>query len=259
MPGDGNSFSDGASWFGKNLTISILNGTVPESLLDDKVIRIMAAYYKLGQNVSYPAPNFNSFNMQQYGYLYNSDSDFTQLNQYVDVRGQHASIAQQVSRDSIVLLKNTKDALPLNNTRWLNIIGEDAGPSKYGPNGISDRGGDNGTLGIGWGSGTANYPYLITPLEAISARAISEGSLVYSVTDNYAYSQINSTVNLPYSTSLVFINSDSGEGYISVDSNEGDRNNLTSWNGGDKLVETVAANCNNTIVVSMLSPFTAVS
>lgn len=40
-----------------------------------------------------------------------------------------------------------------------------------GPNGFSDRGGDDGILAMGWGSGTANFPYLISPLEAIQARA----------------------------------------------------------------------------------------
>jgi beta-glucosidase len=45
------------------------------------------------------------------------------------------------------------------------------------------------------------------------------------------------------------VNSDSGEGYIVVDGNEGDRNNLTLWRNGDTLIQNVSANCNNTIVV----------
>ena len=51
------------------------------------------------------------------------------------------------------------------------------------------------------------------------------------------------------SAALVFINSDSGEGYITVDGNEGDRKNLTAWHGGDALVLAVAVENNNTIVV----------
>lgn len=51
------------------------------------------------------------------------------------------------------------------------------------------------------------------------------------------------------SAALVFLNSDSGEGYITVDGNEGDRRNLTAWHGGDNLVNAVAAQNNNTIVV----------
>lgn len=45
------------------------------------------------------------------------------------------------------------------------------------------------------------------------------------------------------STPLTFIR------YITVDGNEGDRNNLTAWHGGDDLVLAVAANNSNTVVV----------
>ncbi|KAG6891972.1 hypothetical protein C0992_002498, partial [Termitomyces sp. T32_za158] len=51
------------------------------------------------------------------------------------------------------------------------------------------------------------------------------------------------------SAAIVFINSDSGEEYITVDGNEGDRKNLTAWHGGDELVKAVAAQNKNTIVV----------
>ena len=73
------------------------------------------------------------------------------------------------------------------------------------------------------------------------------------------------------SAALVFIVSDSGEDYITVDGNDGDRyvmlslkwglildrlsyliflrKNLTAWHGGDALVLAVAAQNNNTIVI----------
>ena len=41
-------------------------------------------------------------------------------------------------------------------------------------------------------------------------------------------------------TAIVFVNADSGEGYISVDGNEGDRKNLTLWKNGDDLVKRVS-------------------
>lgn len=47
----------------------------------------------------------------------------------------------------------------------------------------------------------------------------------------------------------MFVNADSGEGYLHPDGNEGDRNNLTLWQSGDDLIKTVSALCNNTIVV----------
>lgn len=101
---------------------------------------------------------------------------------------------------------------------------------------------------MGWGSGTANFPYLITPLEAIKARALQDRTVVQSVLDDYAYATINATARLA-TVSLVFVNANSGEGYISIDGNEGDRSNLTLWHDGETLIANVAANCNNTVVV----------
>jgi len=48
---------------------------------------------------------------------------------------------------------------------------------------------------------------------------------------------------------FVFITSNSGEGYITVEGNAGDRNNLQAWHNGDALVARVAAANSNTIVV----------
>lgn len=101
---------------------------------------------------------------------------------------------------------------------------------------------------MGWGSGTANFPYLITPLEAIKARALQDRTVVQSVLDDYAYATINATARLA-SVSLVFVNANSGEYYISVDGNDGDRSNLTLWHDGETLIANVAAHCNNTVVI----------
>jgi beta-glucosidase len=72
--------------------------------------------------------------------------------------------------------------------------------------------------------------------------------VIQSVVDNWAYSQITALAKQS-TVSLVFVNADSGEGYITVDGNAGDRNNLTFWQDGDQLIKTVAAQSNNTIVV----------
>ena len=48
---------------------------------------------------------------------------------------------------------------------------------------------------------------------------------------------------------MVFINADSGKGYITVDGNAGDQKNLTAWHSGDALVLAVATQSNNTMVV----------
>ena len=102
---------------------------------------------------------------------------------------------------------------------------------------------------MGWGSGTANFPYLVTPEQAIQNYVLTQTrGEVFAILDNYATSQIASLA-AQASVAIVFVNADSGEGYISVDGNEGDRNNLTVWKGGDGLIKNVSAICNNTIVV----------
>lgn len=51
------------------------------------------------------------------------------------------------------------------------------------------------------------------------------------------------------SDAKTWLSADSGEGFISVDFNEGDRKNLTLWHGGETLIKTVASWCNNTMVI----------
>jgi beta-glucosidase len=101
---------------------------------------------------------------------------------------------------------------------------------------------------VGWGSGTTNFPYLITPLEALQERAREDGTVVQWVLDDFNYNLIESTA-VQADVCFAFIKSDSGEGYLAVDGNQGDRNNLSAWFNGDQLVTTVADNCPKTIVV----------
>ena len=73
----------------------------------------------------------------------------------------HYSLIRTIGAASTVLLKNTNGALPLKAPKSLAIIGNDAADNPNGPNSFSDRGGDVGILALGWGSGTADFPYLI--------------------------------------------------------------------------------------------------
>ncbi|KAK8210306.1 beta-glucosidase [Zalaria obscura] len=217
---------------------------------DDMATRIMASFFFLGQDQNFPELNFAQGDLATYGDLYPHDMvDFTQINQHVDVRDAHAQIIRELGANSIVMVKNVNDTLPLKAPKQLAIIGEDAGPSLFGPNGCPDRGCDNGTLAMGWGSGSTNFPYLVDPLSAIQTRALQDRTVVQYVLDNYDTSLIDSVVSQA-TTCLVFINCDSGEGYIEVGGNYGDRNNLTVWMRGDDLVNEVAGNCSNTIVIA---------
>ncbi|BFZ64033.1 hypothetical protein YB2330_005171 [Saitoella coloradoensis] len=256
MPGD-QAFGDGLSFWGGNLTEAVVNGSVPMWRMDDMVTRILAAWYFMGQDDDYPETNFNAWTLATQGYEFPpTKQGWEKVNEHVNVMADHYKVIRQIGAEANVLLKNVNCTLPFNSSNPLahiGIFGSDAGPGMYGPNACSDRGCDNGTLAMGWGSGSDNFPYLITPLEAIQERAVQDGTVVQWVIDDYAYSQINSTIaqvqDAPSGACLVFANADSGEGYISVDGNEGDRNNLTLWHAGDKLIQTVADQCENTIVV----------
>ena len=149
------------------------------------------------------------------------------MNFHIDVRGDYASLIRNIAARATVPLKNLNNALPLSKPKFVAVIGEDAGPNMDGPNGCSDRGCDNSTLGMAWGSGTANFPYLVTPDYALQAQAIADVTRYESVLDNYATSQIKALVSQGGATTIVFVNADSGEGFIDVDGNQGDRKNLT--------------------------------
>ncbi|CAO1599979.1 MAG: hypothetical protein LQ349_001251 [Xanthoria aureola] len=249
MPGD-TLFDTGKSYWGANLTVAILNGTIPEWRLDDMAVRIIAAWYYVGRDQSQVPINFDSWTIDTFGNQhYYAEEGYTLINEHVDVRAEHSTLIRQIGSASTVLLKNNNSALPLTGReRFTAVFGNDAGGNQYGPNGCPDRGCDNGTLAMAWGSGTANFPYLVTPETAIQNEVLGNNGVFQSITDNFADTQIQSLASQA-SVAIVFVNADSGEGFINVDGNEGDRNNLTFWQGGDVLVQNVSALCNNTIVV----------
>ena len=256
FPGDV-GFDSSTSFWGTNLTIAVLNGTIPQWRLDDMAVRIVAAWYYVDRedNQVENAPTFSSWTQDTSGYQhFFAQEGFTEtLNYHIDVQEEHYLGIREVAAKGTVLLKNKNNALPLTGKEKLTtVFGSDSAENQYGPNGCPDRGCNNGTLAMGWGSGTANFPYLITPLEAIKAEVRSHRGNIESVIDDYAYPQIAALARRAGEVDgvcLVFVNSDSGEGYITVDGNEGDRNNLTLWHNGDVLIQNVTSQCNNTVVV----------
>jgi beta-glucosidase len=129
------------------------------------------------------------------------------------------------------------------------IIGEDPGANDWGPNGCRDKGCNRGTLASQWGSGSWLLPYLITPEQAITDYIVANtSSAVASITNNHADCQIEVLASQA-NVAILFVNANSGEGYLTVDGNWGDRNNLTLWGGGNELIEKVASICNNPIVI----------
>ncbi|RDB28467.1 putative beta-glucosidase L [Hypsizygus marmoreus] len=243
MPGD-ISFGSGTTYFGQALVKAVQSGTVLQSRVDDMALRILAAWYLLKQDSGFPAVNFNAWNLN------------APINTHVNVQGSHKDLIRQIGAASTVLLKNVNNILPLSTPKSIGIIGNGAGPSSRGPNGYSDRGGNDGILAMGWGSGTADFPYLITPIDAITAKAKAAGTTVSS---SLSDTDLNAAANVASGkdVAIVFITADSGEGYITVEGHAGDRNNLQAWHGGDALVAKVASvNSRTIVVVNSVGPIT---
>ncbi|GJN69234.1 hypothetical protein PLICBS_003282 [Purpureocillium lilacinum] len=249
MPGD-TTFNTGYSYWGGNLTLGVINGTVPEWRIDDMVMRIMAAYFKVGRTLENQVPtNFNSWTRDSYGWEDQAAKEnWGLINQQVDVRANHANHIRESAAKGTVILKNS-GVLPLEKPKFVAVVGEDAGANPKGPNGCPDRGCDDGTLAMIWGSGTSNFPYLITPDSALQAQAIKDGTRYESILTNYAWAETKALVTQPNVTAIVFANAGGGEGYIDVDGNAGDRKNLTLWKNGDDLIKNVSSVNPNTIVV----------
>lgn len=185
MPGD-TSFDSGDSFFGTNLTVAVLNGTIPEWRLDDMVVRIMSAYYKVGRDTVRIPPNFSSWTTDEFGYEHTvASKGWAKVNEKVNVRGNHAKVIHDVGVASTVLLKND-GVLPMTGKEpYVAVLGEDAGANPLGANGCDDRGCDDGTLAMGWGSGTADFPYLVTPAHAIQNEVMKGDGSVIAATDNW--------------------------------------------------------------------------
>ena len=232
--------------------------------LDDMVTRVVASWYQLGQDdeKKFPGrPNFSSWTNEKVDRIYWGSDDNTTgiVNEFIDVQGKgkdfHGLIAREVAAEGTVLVKNEDNILPLSRNGASNegnllkqkkyrvgVFGEDAGPGK-GPNYCADRGCNQGTLGSGWGSGAADFPYLITPLKALeSAFDMKKVELTHHLTNTPDIKSKPSIVE-DQDLCMVFINADAGEGYLNHDGIKGDRNDLYPQQGGDELVRMVAKDC----------------
>lgn len=151
-PGEADPSKGRAGFWGANLADAIRNGTLPEERLTDMAVRIMAAYFKLGQDKDFPEVDMQRPEFAKY---IDESSD--------DAATRHAQLIREMGAASTVLLKNVKKALPLKATTVgrLGIFGADAGQNPDGPNACEDRACFIGTNAMGWGSGTAEFPYLV--------------------------------------------------------------------------------------------------
>ncbi|KAF2129979.1 glycoside hydrolase family 3 protein [Dothidotthia symphoricarpi CBS 119687] len=236
----GLDYGSSSYWSNSTLIAGIANGTFTEARLDDMATRVLISYFRQSQE-SYPA-----------------HAGFTDD---VDVRQNHSALARTYAANSIALLKNTNNALPLKNRRSISIFGIHAAPRYVGPNtALSVMSGVGPTMDghmtqVG-GSAMSSAAFIVTPVHAFVERAMKDGFMLrWWLNDTVTTSQSGMMVSNGAGTELVettvgvtansdacvvFLNAWSGEG--------GDRSELANADQ-DYLVNTVADNCNNTIVV----------
>ncbi|KAH8655388.1 glycoside hydrolase superfamily [Xylariales sp. PMI_506] len=159
-------------WSQAIVAAGLKNGSFPQSRLDDMVARNVMGYFFTGMDDgNFPAEPASGIR---------------------DVRGNHSQVVEQVSREAIVLLKNTNEdgrGLPLNKPKTIALFGAHAGAPMGGPNSpftVSGTGADvyQGHLVGGGGSGAISLSYLVTPYEAINQHAISDGSMIWWIMNN---------------------------------------------------------------------------
>ncbi|GAA5799376.1 hypothetical protein HPULCUR_004790 [Helicostylum pulchrum] len=234
MPGD---TTFGGGYFGRNLTDAVRRRLVSEERTTDMAMRIVAAWFKMRQDQSYPPVAV--------------DALFPYSAPLVDVKQDHYKLVREMGAASNILLKNTNNILPLdpNNVRRIAIIGSDAGPYPEGRH-CEDRECTGGALGSG--PGTVKFPYYVDPLQGLSG-AFGYRTQVHSSLDDWDLNKAARTAN-GADYAIVFVSANSGN-ENDINGDAGDRRNLYLWQNGDNLVRTVAdANRNTIVVVHSVGP-----
>ncbi|TPX17584.1 uncharacterized protein E0L32_012118 [Thyridium curvatum] len=236
MPGD-------EGLWGDKLAEAVKNGTVPESRLTDMATRIIAAWYRLGQDADFPDPGVGM------------PPDLSKPHQIVD--GRNASSKPVLLDGAIeghVLVKNVNKTLPLKSPRMVSIFGYSAkSPDQnncVGPgalawmNGLGFTSGATpqdagistaGTIYSGGGSGATSQSLLSSPYDALVSQFFEDGTEAF-----WDLTSAEPAVNPASDVCLVLANSYASEGY----DRPAARDDYT-----DGLVRRVADQCNNTVVV----------
>lgn len=275
MPGDGEHWADGIPFWGPRLTESVLNGTVPVERLDDMVTRIIAAWYSISQdkwtlpppNGTSKGPNFSSWTNDRVGLIHPGSDDKTTdvVNDWVDAQNtgdfSHSSLARRIAAEGTILLKNENQFLPLSpngrsqkqeaedpskfHARKMKVAvyGEDAEAPDGGPNTCPDRACNRGTLAMGWGSGAVEFPYLVSPWQALQREFRSLDVLLRLWPKNSDPSGSGETAPETQDLCIVFANAAAGEGFAADGDLHGDRNDLRIQRGGEELIKKVSSRC----------------
>ncbi|KAF8069314.1 glycoside hydrolase family 3 protein [Lyophyllum atratum] len=236
---------------GTGLKGAVNSGEVTTGRLNQMVTRILAPWYRFGQDSGYPPVNYDAQHSDGSG----------PLNLGVSVRSDaHTALVREIASASAVLLKNNRTTttgtpsgstirgLPVDASRIksMAVIGQDAKLPNLKCNDLNEC--NDGTMSIGWGSGSNSLEFIVPPIDAITAFVGTKAAITTSLSND-----LTAGVNAANGkdVAFVFVNAMSGElgAYDTVVGNQGDRNDLDLWWKGGSLVEEVAAVCNNTIAI----------
>lgn len=255
MPGETiGEWLSGKSYWGPLLTRSIYNETIPEERIDDMVTRILAPFIYLNAIPdSLDLPNFSSWTSHTYDqeFPYQNFGPIKQVNWHIEASSEFTEkTALQVAQEGIVLLKNDGKNLPISfedGVRKIIVVGKAAILSSNGVN-CKEQQCTDGTIFQGWGSASVNQKYGISPYEAIASKARKVNIDVDLYTNNYEFDHLKEIASVA-DIAIVFVTSSSGEGYVQIDNNFGDRKNYTLWGNGEALIEAVTDTCRKVVVI----------
>ena len=266
---------NGSDWYKIKDWISA--GYFTEDRVNDAATRIVASMYRFNQ--------MPTIVTSENSYPNNVNLDYNTLND------KTRALNRQAGRESIVLLKNKDNFLPLEKNQiythtgtTMAIIGNNAAYSDCVAGDLDVTCGDPGNqqmrffrgyTALGWGSGTTYFNEQVPPLDAIAGSASSLGWSVTNSTKStgdylnedgtYSRNEILDDINFDPTVcnssyvTLVFIGADSGEEYLNVENNVGDRNNLDPWHNGTQVVDRALEVCSNSkIVLIVLGPATVI-
>ncbi|KAL7927495.1 glycoside hydrolase family 3 protein [Trichoderma austrokoningii] len=239
--------SDGGFW-GTHLIEAVKNGSLPESRVTDMAMRVIASWYQFNQDQDFPKPGIGM------------PSSVLDPHEIVDGRDPAAApVLLNGAIEGHVLVKNTKNTLPLKSPRMLSLFGYSAKtPDDFNPssdpllgnswisggealnlNFVAENGapyiGENGTMFGGCGSGAITPALPISPFEALKARAHQDGTAVFN-----DFISDRPSVEPSSDACIVFGNAFACEGT--------DRPSIRD-EYSDALIKSVADQCNKTVVV----------
>ncbi|KAH1497278.1 hypothetical protein KXX52_001408 [Aspergillus fumigatus] len=252
---------DSVYWENGTLALAVKNGSLAQSRLDDMATRILASWYKYAE-IEHPGHGI--------------PVDLRKPHELTDARdAKSRSTIFQSAVEGHVLVKNTGNALPLHKPKFLSLFGYDGiaatgntmdnvtfGRWVFGlsntlnyPNGSAidtkiqrdmflssyDPPAEgpgvalNGTLITGGGSGATTPSYIDAPFDAFQRQAREDGTFLA-----WDFASQKPIVNPASEACIVFVNELASEGW--------DRPYLADPYS-DVLVESVASQCSNTMVV----------